>query len=39
MKRLFILMIVIQTLGATAHSQTIRNANNSMLVVMPKVFL
>lgn len=34
MKRLFILMIVILALGATANSQTIRNANNSMLATI-----
>ena len=34
MKRLLLLMIVILALGATANSQTIRNANNSMLATI-----
>ena len=34
MKRLFILMMLILTLGVSAYSQTIRNANNSMLATI-----
>ena len=34
MKRLLLLMMLILALGATAYSQTIRNANNSLLATI-----